>query len=72
VITATSDNLNYYSNPFSVEFEIQNNNNDTNNTNKTSDNPVASATMKNTGMPIIAIILLLLTMFGMVVSKKED
>ncbi|KZX14479.1 hypothetical protein MBCUT_20510 [Methanobrevibacter cuticularis] len=71
VITATSDNLNYYSNPVSVEFELQNKN-DTNNTNKTSNNPVAIATMKNTGMPIIAIILVLLTLLGMVVSKKED
>jgi predicted outer membrane repeat protein len=72
VITVTSDDVNYNFNPVSVEFETQNNKNDTNNTNKTSNNPAASATMKNTGVPILAIILVLLTIFGIVVSKKED
>ncbi|KZX14502.1 hypothetical protein MBCUT_20740 [Methanobrevibacter cuticularis] len=73
VITVLSDNLNYYSDPVSVEFETQNkdnDNNDTNNTNKTNNNPVASATMKNTGMPIIAIILVLISMFGIILRRK--
>ncbi|KZX16546.1 hypothetical protein MBCUT_07800 [Methanobrevibacter cuticularis] len=72
MITVTPNNLNYNANPVSVEFETQNNNNDTNNTNKTSDNPVAIATMKNTGMPIITIILVLLTIFGITIRKKQD
>ncbi|KZX14565.1 putative outer membrane protein pmp6 precursor [Methanobrevibacter cuticularis] len=71
VITVSSGDVNYDVNPVSVEFEIQNNNNDTNN-NKTNNNPVASATMKNTGMPIIAIILVLLTIFGISIRRKED
>ncbi|WP_157082411.1 beta strand repeat-containing protein [Methanobrevibacter cuticularis] len=72
VITATSDNANYYINPVSAEFEIQNNKNDTNNTNKTSDNPVAIATMKNTGIPIIAIILVLISVFGISIRRKQN
>ncbi|KZX15997.1 bacterial Ig-like domain protein [Methanobrevibacter cuticularis] len=69
LITVTSDNVNYNTNPVSVEFEIKNNNNDTN---KTNNNPVASATMKNTGMPIIAIILVLLTIFGIGIRRKQN
>ncbi|WP_169805415.1 beta strand repeat-containing protein [Methanobrevibacter cuticularis] len=75
VITVTSDDENFNVNPVSVEFETQNNDNDkndTNNTNKTNNNPVTSATMKNTGMPIIAIILVLLTIFGINIRKKQD
>ncbi|KZX15417.1 bacterial Ig-like domain protein [Methanobrevibacter cuticularis] len=72
VITVASDNANYDVNPVSVEFETQNNNNDTNNTNKTSDNPVAIATMKNTGIPIIAIILVLISVFGISIRRKQD
>ncbi|WP_169805413.1 beta strand repeat-containing protein [Methanobrevibacter cuticularis] len=69
VITVTSDDVNYYSDPVSVEFETQNNNNDTN---KTNNNPVATATMKKTGMPIIAIILMLLTISGIGIRRKQD
>ncbi|WP_169805336.1 beta strand repeat-containing protein [Methanobrevibacter cuticularis] len=72
VITATSDNANYNLSPISVEFETQNNKNDTNNTNKTSDNPVAIATMKNTGILIIAIILVLITIFGISIRRKQN
>ncbi|WP_169805343.1 beta strand repeat-containing protein [Methanobrevibacter cuticularis] len=72
VITVLSDDENYNANPVSAEFEIQNNKNDTNNPNKTSNNPVATATMKNTGMPIIAIILVLLTTIGISIRKKQD
>ncbi|KZX16302.1 putative outer membrane protein pmp12 precursor [Methanobrevibacter cuticularis] len=69
VITVTSADENYNANPVSVEFETQNNNNDTN---KTNNNPVATATMKNTGMPIIAIILVLLTTIGISIRRKQD
>ncbi|KZX17009.1 hypothetical protein MBCUT_04120 [Methanobrevibacter cuticularis] len=73
VITVTCDDENYNVNPVSVEFETQNNdndNNDTNTTNKTNNNPVASATMKNTGIPIIAVILVLISMFGIILRRK--
>ncbi|KZX16182.1 putative outer membrane protein pmp6 precursor [Methanobrevibacter cuticularis] len=72
VIIVTSNDVNYSFNPVSVEFEIQNNKNDTNNTNKTSDNPVANATMKNTGMPVITILLVVLTIFGIAIRRKQD
>jgi polymorphic membrane protein len=78
VITVSSDDVNYNANPVSAAFETQNNDNDnnetndTNNTNKTTNNLVASATMKNTGMPIIAIVLVLLTIFGINIRRKQD
>jgi hypothetical protein len=83
VITVSSDDVNYNANPVSVEFETQNNDNDnnetnnnetneTNNTNKTNNNPAATAAMKETGIPIIAIILVLLTIFGIGIRIKLD
>ncbi|OQD58976.1 adhesin-like protein [Methanobrevibacter arboriphilus JCM 13429 = DSM 1125] len=41
-----------------------------NNTNNTSNNPVANATMKETGMPIIIIILVLLASLGLIYRKQ--
>ncbi|OQD58829.1 adhesin-like protein, partial [Methanobrevibacter arboriphilus JCM 13429 = DSM 1125] len=78
-ITVSSDNENYFSNLAFAEFETKNNNtNNTNNTNstngngnKTSDNPVAIATMKKTGIPIIAIILVLISIFGISLRRKQ-
>ncbi|OQD58322.1 adhesin-like protein [Methanobrevibacter arboriphilus JCM 13429 = DSM 1125] len=76
-ITALSDNENYFSNLTFAEFETKNNNNtnNTNNTNgndnKTTDNPVAIATMKKTGIPIIAIILVLISIFGISLRRKQ-
>ncbi|OQD58050.1 hypothetical protein MBBAR_29c00010, partial [Methanobrevibacter arboriphilus JCM 13429 = DSM 1125] len=83
-ITALSDNENYFSNLAFAEFETKNNNNtnNTNNTNKTnntngngnktSDNPVAIATMKKTGIPIMAIILVLISIFGISLRRKQN
>ncbi|KZX16427.1 hypothetical protein MBCUT_08130 [Methanobrevibacter cuticularis] len=75
VITVISDDKNYNDNPVSAEFKTQNNdndNNDTNGTNKANNSSVATAAMKNTGMPIIAIVLVLLTIFGIGIRRKED
>ncbi|WP_158082533.1 Ig-like domain-containing protein, partial [Methanobrevibacter arboriphilus] len=80
-ITALSDNENYFSNLAFAEFETKNNNNNktnnTNNTNSTnntendtSDNPVAIATMKNTGIPIMPILVFLLSGLGLIYRKK--
>ncbi|MCC7561934.1 MAG: hypothetical protein KO253_03790 [Methanobrevibacter arboriphilus] len=41
-----------------------------NNTDNSSNNPVANATMKETGIPIIAIILVLLTSLGLIYRKQ--
>lgn len=43
-----------------------------NETNKTINNPVATATMKNTGIPIIAILLVLLSILGISIYKKQN
>jgi hypothetical protein len=78
-VTILSDNDNYFSNLAFAEFETKNNTNNTNNTNSTtnttnntSDNPVAVATMKNTGIPIIPIlVLVLISMFVISLRKKQ-
>ncbi|KZX17428.1 hypothetical protein MBCUT_02240 [Methanobrevibacter cuticularis] len=73
VITITSDDENYNNNPTSIKFETKNNdnnNNDKDNANKRSNNPVANATMKNTGIPIIAITLVLINIFGIILRRK--
>lgn len=38
--------------------------------NKSTNNPVGTATMKNTGMPIIAVLLILLASLGLVYRKQ--
>nr|WP_302578029.1 hypothetical protein [Methanobrevibacter arboriphilus] len=45
-------------------------NNNNNNTDNSSNNPVANANMKETGIPIIAIILVLLTSLGLIYRKQ--
>ncbi|MBZ9570964.1 Ig-like domain repeat protein [Methanobrevibacter sp. TMH8] len=67
------DNLFLSSNSSNVLTVIENPNpipEPNNTTNKTNNNPTTSATMKNTGMPIIAIILILLSSLTLVARKK--
>lgn len=58
----------------SIEFtkiSQDNETNETNNTNETIKNPVTSADMKETGIPIIAVILVLLASISFIIRKKE-
>jgi hypothetical protein len=84
VVAKYDGNEDYYSCINNTSFNVKddpieppidpNDPNNTNNeaTNKTTKNPVANATMKKTGIPIIAIILALFALFGVITYRKKE